>query len=44
MWGYDRRTRPEDVSRGLAETMLLAETALDNGPWTAGGPPTVRGI
>ncbi len=44
MWGYDRRTRPADVSRGLSETMFLAETALDHGPWTAGGPPTVRGI
>ncbi len=44
MWGYDRRTRPADVSRGLSETMFLAETALQSGPWTAGGPPTVRGI
>ena len=44
MWGYDRRTRRKDITAGRAETMFLAETALDNGPWTAGGPPTVRGI
>jgi prepilin-type processing-associated H-X9-DG protein len=44
MWGYDRRTRPKDIGRELAATMFLAETALQNGPWTAGGPPTVRGI
>ena len=44
MWGYDRRTRLKDVGHELAETMLLAETSLDNGPWTAGGPPSVRGI
>jgi prepilin-type processing-associated H-X9-DG protein len=25
-------------------TLLLIETATENGPWTAGGRPTVRGL
>ncbi len=44
IWGYDRCTRPDDIKNGLASTMSVAETAFQNGPWTAGGPPTVRGI
>lgn len=44
IWGYDRRTLPGDIKRGLASTLLLAETAFQNGFWTAGGPPTVRGV
>ena len=44
IWGYDRCTRPDDIKNGLTSTMLLAETAFQNGPWTAGGAPTVRGI
>jgi prepilin-type processing-associated H-X9-DG protein len=44
IWGYDRCTRPDDIKNGLGSTMLLAETAFQNGPWTAGGAPTVRGI
>jgi prepilin-type processing-associated H-X9-DG protein len=24
--------------------MMVAETTLNNGPWTAGGPATVRGL
>ena len=28
----------------LSNTLLLAETGLANGPWTAGGPATVRGL
>jgi prepilin-type processing-associated H-X9-DG protein len=44
IWGYDRRTRSDDLKRRAASILLLAETAFQNGPWTAGGPPTVRGI
>jgi len=44
IWAYDRATEPEQISAGLEYTLLLAETALDNGPWTAGGPATVRGV
>jgi prepilin-type processing-associated H-X9-DG protein len=44
VFGYDRRTRMVDIRDGAATTMLLAETTSANGPWTAGGPSTVRGL
>jgi hypothetical protein len=43
MWGYDRQTTLSQVTDGLSQTSLFIETTSDNGPWTAGGPPTVRG-
>ena len=33
-----------DISDGAANTMMLVETLLANGSWTAGGPATVRGL
>jgi prepilin-type processing-associated H-X9-DG protein len=44
VFGYDRATRPDDIIKEQGDVLLLAETALDNGPWTAGGRPTVRGV
>ena len=44
IFGYDRQTRTVDITDGLSTTMMLAETTLANGPWTAGGPATVRGL
>ncbi len=44
IWGYDRRTFRRNQALGPASTLLLAETASENGPWTAGGPPTMRGL
>jgi type II secretory pathway pseudopilin PulG len=44
IWGYDRRTPLDQITDGLQVTLLLAETGRDLGPWTAGGPPTVRGL
>jgi prepilin-type processing-associated H-X9-DG protein len=44
VFGYDRQVGPEDLARGLSYTLLVAETALADGPWAAGGPPTVRGL
>jgi prepilin-type processing-associated H-X9-DG protein len=43
VFGYDRQTRWSDIKDGLATTMVVAETT-ERGPWTAGGPPTVRGL
>jgi hypothetical protein len=43
-FGYDRNLRSEDVAAGLSSTIIVVETASDNGPWLAGGPPTVRGL
>lgn len=34
----------EDIKDGTSTTMLLAETVSIRGPWTAGGPGTVRGL
>lgn len=44
VFGYDRRTRLEDIRDGASSTMLLAETTYQNGPWTAGGFSTMRGL
>src|SRR5262249_15130062 len=44
IFGYDRHTRPADIKDGASTTMMIAEAASANGPWTAGGPATVRGL
>jgi prepilin-type processing-associated H-X9-DG protein len=44
VFGYDRRTRVAEITDGASTTLMLAETTLANGPWTAGGPATVRGV
>lgn len=43
-WGSERTIIADDVSDGLGNTLLLIETARDNGPWTAGGRPTLRSL
>jgi prepilin-type processing-associated H-X9-DG protein len=44
IFGYDRRMTAEDMTAGISQTMMVAETALDLGAWAAGGPATVRGL
>jgi hypothetical protein len=44
VFGYDRVVRPRDVKDGQANTLAFIETGRDNGPWSAGGPATVRGL
>jgi hypothetical protein len=44
MFGYDRWTSRNDVTRGLGHTMMVVEMARENGPWAQGGPATLRGI
>jgi prepilin-type processing-associated H-X9-DG protein len=44
IFGHARQTPPGGIKDGAANTLLLAETGLDNGPWTAGGAATVRGL
>ncbi len=44
VFGYDRSTRLEDIRDGASSTMTVAETADLRGPWTSGGPATVRGV
>jgi prepilin-type processing-associated H-X9-DG protein len=43
-FGHDRQNRQEDIKDGTATTMMVIETTWKNGPWTAGGYPTVRGL
>jgi prepilin-type processing-associated H-X9-DG protein len=44
LFRYDGRTSVAQVRDGLSFTMVLTETAWQNGPWAAGGPPTLRGV
>jgi hypothetical protein len=44
VFGYDRMTGYGDIRDGLTNTMMVTETCFRNGPWTAGGPPTVRAL
>lgn len=44
VFGYDRRVRLADLTKGTGQTMLAGETAKDNGPWAAGGSASVRGL
>jgi hypothetical protein len=43
-FGYDRRATMADVKDGTSHTLLVFESARDNGPWARGGPATVRGF
>ncbi|MBA2226530.1 MAG: DUF1559 domain-containing protein [Thermogemmata sp.] len=43
-WRYDAPTPLSRVQKGLSNTLLLAETAHENGPWLRGGWATTRGI
>jgi prepilin-type processing-associated H-X9-DG protein len=44
VFGYDRRTALADVKDGTSNTLLILESARDNGPWARGGPATLRGL
>jgi len=44
VFGYDRSTRLSEITRGTSTVMMVAETAFQTGPWTAGGTSTVRGL
>ncbi len=44
VFGYESSARLQDITDGTSTTMMVIETAKDNGPWAAGGPSTVRGL
>jgi prepilin-type processing-associated H-X9-DG protein len=44
IFGFDRVTRPEDITDGTATTMAVIETTLGHGPLSAGGFSSVRGV
>jgi Protein of unknown function (DUF1559) len=43
-FAYDRATKWSDVSDGLSNTAIISEVEKDNGPWAAGGRPTIRSL
>jgi prepilin-type processing-associated H-X9-DG protein len=43
-FGYSRTISKADLKRGQAHITMVTETTMRNGPWTAGGFPTVRGL
>ena len=44
MFGYGRTTRPEDLTRGTANTIAVLGVTGQPGPWAAGGRATVRAL
>jgi hypothetical protein len=44
VFGYERRTALVDIKDGTANTLLILESAQNNGPWAQGGSATVRGL
>jgi hypothetical protein len=44
VFGYDRRTPLRRITDGTSCTLLILESARDNGPWGQGGRSTVRGL
>src|SRR3954451_22189449 len=44
IFGYDRTTRLDAITDGMGSTLMLVETATENGPGKAGGPATLRGL
>lgn len=44
VFGYDRRTRLDDIRDGAANTLLVMGVHDHLGSWAAGGTPTVRGL
>lgn len=46
VFGYERARSFAEIQKsdGTSVTILILETAHENGPWIAGGNPTVRGL
>jgi hypothetical protein len=44
VFGTDRRTSLDAIGDGMSNTLMILESAQDNGPWAQGGPATVRGL
>lgn len=44
LFGYRIGTRNDQITDGASTTLAIMETASNNGPWTAGGSPTIRGL
>ena len=43
-FGHERKLKLENIASGMSTLMAATETTHQNGCWTAGGFPTVRGL
>ncbi|MFN0053082.1 MAG: DUF1559 domain-containing protein [Planctomycetales bacterium] len=44
VFGYNRVTRIQDILDGTSNTIGVTEASKDYGPWSAGGPSTIRAL
>jgi hypothetical protein len=44
VFGYERRTPMASITDGASNTLLVLETAHENGPWAQGGWSTIRAL
>jgi prepilin-type processing-associated H-X9-DG protein len=44
LFGYERKLEIEQIKGHTSNLLVALETSKASGAWTAGGPPTVRGI
>jgi prepilin-type processing-associated H-X9-DG protein len=44
VFGYERATTRDQVTRGISNTAMVVETSRHNGSWIAAGMATVRGV
>jgi hypothetical protein len=43
-FGYERKLSRADIGQGTSTLLVLVETTRTHSAWTAGGPPTARGL
>ncbi len=43
-FGYNRQLTRADITRGVSETMMIAEAQTARSPWAQGGPATIRSV
>ena len=44
MFGYNRKTRFADITDGTSNSIMVAESTGNTGPWGQGGASTIRAL